>query len=370
MNISEIVDQGRQFREELRLVKRQIGAVGFEWYPYDTLSSLVHLERMLTGPNRQLLAGKPLRILDVGCQDGELSFLLERLGHEVVAIDHPVYNHNGMQGVKALREALGSAVQLHEMDIDRQFTLPHDSYDLVLVLGVLYHVRNPFYLLEELARRASYCLMSTRVARRFPGGAEMPEGVALAYLLHDRELNDDETNYFIFSEPGLRVMAERAYWEICDYATVGQSENSEPVRLDRDERAFCLLKSRYDRLADLELLTGWHAAEQTGWRWTERSFSARARWAGAIAPKTVAVDLYLADNVLRNANPLRLSLAINGEAVTPEVCRNAGRHTMVRRLGKNYVNQILFEFELNGALPPDEQDSRERGVIVESIRIE
>ena len=37
MNISEIVDQGRQFREELRLVKRQIAAVGFEWYPYDNV---------------------------------------------------------------------------------------------------------------------------------------------------------------------------------------------------------------------------------------------------------------------------------------------------------------------------------------------
>jgi len=50
---------------------------------------------------------------------------------------------------------------------DRPFTLPHDAYDVVLFLGILYHLRNPFYVLEELARRTTHLLLSTRIARRY-----------------------------------------------------------------------------------------------------------------------------------------------------------------------------------------------------------
>ena len=170
------------------------------------------MEKLLTGANRDLLDGRG-RVLDMGSQDGELAFFLESLGYQVVAVDHPAYNHNGMRGIRALKAALGSAVEIHELDVDRPFTLPHDTYDLVFFLGILYHLRNPFYVLEELSRRTTRCFLSTRVARRFPDGSAMPPNVALAYLLAEEELNQDNSNYFIFSESGLRVMLERAHWD-------------------------------------------------------------------------------------------------------------------------------------------------------------
>src|SRR5947209_6769956 len=175
----------------LRQAKQRIGDPGFEWYRYDTLAALDHINRLLTGENRALLSGAKGRILDLGCGDGELSFFLETLGYQVVAVDHALYNHNGMQGVRALKAALGSSVEIYEIDLDRPFTLPHDTYDLVFFLGILYHLRNPFYVLEELARRAGQCLLSTRVARRFPNGKLMPDGVSLAYLVGEDELNAD-----------------------------------------------------------------------------------------------------------------------------------------------------------------------------------
>jgi len=150
----------------------------------------------------------------------------------VVAVDHPAYNHNGMRGIRALKAALGSAVEIHELDADRPFTLPHDTYDLVFFLGILYHLRNPFYVLEELARRTTHCFLNTRVARRFPDGSAMPANVALAYLLAEEELNQDNSNYFIFSEPGLRVMLDRAHWRIRDYVSLGDTSLSDPVRLE------------------------------------------------------------------------------------------------------------------------------------------
>src|SRR5690606_4198047 len=121
---------------------------------------------------------------------GELSFLLEALGFHVTAIDHPSYNHNGMQGIRALRSALGSSIEIHEVDLDRQFTLPSASYDLILFLGVLYHLRNPFFVLEELAKRAHHCLLSTRIASHLPTGSPLEKEAPLAYLLDSGELND------------------------------------------------------------------------------------------------------------------------------------------------------------------------------------
>src|SRR5687767_5576080 len=206
----------RLFQDTLADARVRIGRTGFEWYPYDTLANLGRVEQLLSQDLESFLgnACPDRRILDVGCGDGELAFFLESLGYDVVAIDHPTHNHNGMQGVRALRTELGSSIELHEVDLDRQFQLPHESYDAVIFFGVLYHLRNPFYVLEELAKRAKYCLLSTRIARRFPDGGKMPKDVALAYLLEEQELNQDESNYFIFSEQGLRVLIARSYWRI------------------------------------------------------------------------------------------------------------------------------------------------------------
>jgi len=129
VDAADLLRPAAAFAQTLRATRRGL-AVDFEWYPYDTLSALWHIEKLLTAPNRNLLSGR-LRILDLGSQDGELAFFLESLGHQVIAADHPAYNHNGMRGIRALKNALRSSIEVHEIDLDRPFSLPHDSYDLV-----------------------------------------------------------------------------------------------------------------------------------------------------------------------------------------------------------------------------------------------
>jgi SAM-dependent methyltransferase len=362
-------DQADDFRQTITRIKSDVGPVDFEWYPSDTLSAFVHLDRLLTGDNRSLFSGKK-RILDLGCQDGEISFFLESAGHEVVAVDHPTYNHDGMRGIRALKEALGSSVQLCDVDLDRQFRLPDGTYDVAVVLGVLYHLRNPFYVLDELARRASYCLLSTRIARRFPDGTPVPPGLPIAYLLDERELNDDETNYFIFSEYGLRTLLARTYWDLCDYMSVGGTLDSDPIRPDRDERFFCLLKSRYGRLANVEFLDGWHQPEESGWRWTEREFSARVHWDGSGPPRIIIVETFISEQLIGCHNALRLSLSLNGRQLAPEVYRSCGSKKLIRKLRGVTAGEFFLEFSLSGALPADDSDPRERGIIVTAIRAE
>ena len=288
----------------------------------------------------------------------------------MTALDHPTYNHNSMRGVRTLKEELGSKIELRDVDLDRQFHLPDRRYDIALVLGVLYHLRNPFYTLEELASHASYCLLSTRIARRYPDGTPMPPNFPIAYLLAERELNEDETNYFIFSEPGLRTLFQRTFWDLRSFVTVGRTGDSDPVRLDRDERIFCLMKSRYGKVADVEFLEGWHKPEESGWRWTQREFSARVHWNSGHRPRRLVLDLFLPDDLMSHVHPLQLSVSVNGEALTPEVYRASGSHTLIRGLRAPSGEDFLVKFSLSGALPPSPTDDRERGIIVSSIRVE
>lgn len=359
--MTPLLSQAAAFGKTLAQAKRELRAE-FEWYPYDTLSALWHIDKLLSPPHRDALAPRRARVLDFGSQDGELAFFLESLGYQVIAADHPAYNHNGMRGIRALKAELGSRIEIHEIDADRPFTLPHDSYDLVLFLGILYHLRNPFYVLEELARRATHLLLSTRIARAYPGGQPMPADLAIAYLLRENELNRDDSNYFIFSETALRVLLERTHWNVRDFLTLGAAA-SDPIRADRDERAFCYAQSRHERLANLELLRGWHESEDTGWRWTERTFAARVR-----AGKTLTMRFYIADESIRRLSRLTLSATANQRPLAPAVYDTPGPATYVRDLGAG-EDEVLLEFALDGALEPEEADSRQRGVIVAAIEV-
>jgi SAM-dependent methyltransferase len=367
MDITALASEAGRFRERVRRVKESLGDTGFEWYPYDTLSALGHLEKLLTGENRLLFDGRG-RVLDMGSQDGELAFFLESLGYQVVAADHPAYNHNGMRGIRALKAALGSAVEIHEIDADRPFTLPHDGYDIAVFLGILYHLRNPFYVLEELSRRATHCLVSTRVARCLPDGRPLPANAALAYLLAEKELNEDNSNYFIFNEAALRVMLDRAHWEVLDWVTLGDTSRSNPVDAAHDERAFCLLRSRHERLTNLELLYGWHESEETGWRWTAREFAVRVR-TGAGA-RALTMKVYIPEESLRRLGTITLSASVHGQSLAgqllePAVFEAAGLATVVREVAAK--GEVEVRFRLDKTLPPDEDDARERGVIVAAI---
>jgi len=369
--IEAVRDLAGPYREVLCRARLGIRNPGFQWYPYDTLSSIAHCNQLLHGANRAILGplGAGRKVLDLGCADGELGFFLESLGYQVTAVDHGVYNHNGMRGARALKAALGSSVELVELDLDRPFQLPGGPYDFAFFLGTLYHLRNPFHVLEELAQRTAYCFLSTRIARRFPGGAPMPKDVALAYLLDETELNNDESNYFVFSEPGLRLALKRTYWDVLDFLPVGDTRRSDPVRADRDERAFCFLRSRFDRLANVELLDGWHRAEGTGWRWTGREFSFRIRSTGAARPRTVAIDLFLPDELFAANGTVALSGTVNGSELEPAEFRRAGAHVLVRPLPRD-AEDMVVRFCLASALAADAHDSRERGVVVVSISAE
>jgi tRNA (mo5U34)-methyltransferase len=95
-------------------------------------------------------------VLDVGAWDGFFSFEAERRGAaRVVALDTFSWqargSGTGKAGFELARRALGSRVEdveVEVMDISPQTV--GATFDVVLFLGVLYHLRHPFLALERL----------------------------------------------------------------------------------------------------------------------------------------------------------------------------------------------------------------------------
>jgi hypothetical protein len=108
---------------------------------------------------------------------------------------------------------------------------------MAVALGILYHLRNPMAFLITLALHSERLLLSTRIARKTPDGLVISH-LPLAYLLGRREANDDPTNYWIFTRPGLERLLLRSGWRTVSAITVGDVVHSNPVDPQYDERMF------------------------------------------------------------------------------------------------------------------------------------
>lgn len=100
------------------------------------------------------LAGKS--VLDIGAWDGFFSFEAERRGAaRVLATDSYVWQGRGKWGSKAgfelARQALHSRVEDMEIDVMELSPERVGTFDVVLMLGVLYHMRHPLLALERAA---------------------------------------------------------------------------------------------------------------------------------------------------------------------------------------------------------------------------
>lgn len=371
-DIRELARQAAAFRKELLRVKRRLGSQELQWYPYDTLQVFPVLEKLLTGAHRDLLglAGAD-PILDIGCGDGDSTFFFESLGRSVDAIDYAPANYNQMRGVAALARELKSSAGVYEMDLDSFFTLPRNRYGLTICHGLLYHLKNPYYLLETLARVSRYCLLSTRVARLAPDHRKSLHEIPVAYLVDDLETNNDPTNFWIFSEAGLRRILARTRWELCDYLTTGCREGSDPASPDRDERAYCLLRSpALDRQWSVTLLEGWHPMEGGHFRWTKQRFAVELEASPAAPCSELSLEFHLPKEHLAKLGPVSLSVSVNGNALPGETYSSHGDHTFLRKIPPGLADgaRLHLDFALDKALAPGTRDARELGVAISFAR--
>jgi tRNA (mo5U34)-methyltransferase len=88
-----------------------------------------------------------MRALDIGAFDGYFAFELERRGADVVAIDNLPTHRTGFGIVK---EFLRSKVEHRMANVYDLSAEQFGKFDLVLFLGVLYHLRNPMLALDRI----------------------------------------------------------------------------------------------------------------------------------------------------------------------------------------------------------------------------
>jgi tRNA (mo5U34)-methyltransferase len=148
------------------------------------------------------LAG--LSVLDIGAWDGFYSFAAERLGADrVVATDEFAWQHlgTGRRGFDCAHRALGSKVEPVEIDVmDLAPEKLGGTFDVVLFLGVLYHLRDPMAALERVASvTGDLLVLETHVDML---GTRRP---AAAFYPND-ELYGDVTNWWGPNIPALSGM--------------------------------------------------------------------------------------------------------------------------------------------------------------------
>jgi tRNA (mo5U34)-methyltransferase len=100
------------------------------------------------------LTGKT--VLDIGAWDGFFSFAAECAGaSRVLAVDAPAWRDEPWgtkAGFELAREVLGSKVEDHYAELEDLTPETVGTFDVVLLLGVLYHVKDPLCLIERVAR--------------------------------------------------------------------------------------------------------------------------------------------------------------------------------------------------------------------------
>jgi SAM-dependent methyltransferase len=357
------IAHSKQFETQLAAAKSQpIGGI-YHWYPYNTISSVSLIAPLLTNHFAAFQAGLNGKLLDIGCGDGDLAYLFASLGCQVAAIDLAKCNFNWLMGVRTLGTRLNLPIEIHEMDLDSGFDLKGGPYGLALLLGILYHLKNPFLVLETLARNARYCLLSTRVAAKSMAGTRIREE-PLVYLLDHREANDDPTNYWVFSHAGLRRIAKRSGWRILDWRSVGPYE-SNPAASDADERMFLFLRSQLcSAPAQLTLLSGWTEPLPQNWAWTEKKFSFEVLIEEERRPPSFLLGFLIPD-AIANVSPVTVHCTVNGQPVGTEVYKSAGDKIFEKPIPASVDHRapMQFEFAVEHGFDPH-PDPRPLGVIM------
>jgi tRNA (mo5U34)-methyltransferase len=131
------------------------------------------------------LAGKS--VLDIGAYDGFFSFAAERAGaSRVLAVDAPAWDEQDSLGSKTsfdyAREVLNSKVEDFRCDLHELTPELIGTFDVVFLLGVLYHLEDPINSLRRVARLTDELLVvetlvdmtwTKRPAAAFYPGAEI-----------------------------------------------------------------------------------------------------------------------------------------------------------------------------------------------------
>ena len=148
------------------------------------------------------VAGKS--VLDIGAWDGYFSFESERRGAaRVVATDHFCWSGEGWGnrlGFDYIHAKTNSKVEPVDVDVMGLPSTNLGQFDVVLFLGVFYHLKDPYVGLESAAKMCSDHLVVETVT------ALPREKLPAMRLFESGELGGDPTNFWAPNLAALELM--------------------------------------------------------------------------------------------------------------------------------------------------------------------
>ncbi len=236
-------------------------------YPYNTLDNLDLLDKLFAPTQLTFTeAASSGPILDLGCGDGDMGFYQSAQGHHVDMVDFEETNHNQMQMARHLSNALPGNHTVTSIDIDRGLHALDKHYSLTIAFGLLYHLKNPFLVLGDLALRSSFAAVSTRII----DSKLLPENLAAAYLVDNHELGADNTNFWLLNSKGFERLAKRCGWRVFSRVRFGNPKAGDMQ--NKDAREALLLASTYSVFDNIRLTYGINRVEFETYRWTQDKF--------------------------------------------------------------------------------------------------
>lgn len=139
-------------------------------------------------------------VLDIGAWDGFFSFEAEKRGAlKVLAIDNFYRNtldYTGTQGFEVAKEILKSNVEFKKASVYDLSPEKFGMFDIVLFLGVFYHLKNPLLGLEKIFSVTKDVLIMETHYDPYDGDKKTP----LARFYENAEINNDPTTWWGFNE--------------------------------------------------------------------------------------------------------------------------------------------------------------------------
>ncbi|MFZ0042374.1 MAG: DUF1698 domain-containing protein [Solirubrobacteraceae bacterium] len=159
-------------------------------------------------------------VLDIGTTNGGVAFELERRGAgRVLAVDILDAEHFGFNAIKRL---LGSEAEHLQANIYELPSLLKEQFDIVLFMGVLYHLRHPLLALDNVRRltRGMAYIESAICDAELPDLATTP----VARFYRTDALGSDPSNWF---SPNLLTLTE--WCESCGLEVLTSSSWPDPT---------------------------------------------------------------------------------------------------------------------------------------------
>jgi hypothetical protein len=240
---------------------------GATLYPHDIISNNfpIIIDLLQASGSSDFLREKDIEtVLDVGGANGDLSFVFAGAGFETTLIDLSISYERSPLVASLVNLQLGANVRVVDHSVDGYFDyndlmehtvnsgqFSHDSHSevfgLVICFGLLYHLKNPLAFLESVSKICRYCILGTWLMSYLPDNITRVRDAPLTYFLGPGELNNDASNYWVFTDASFRRLAERAGFSIvCSVSAFGREDKiSNPVDINYLERGFLLLRSGY-----------------------------------------------------------------------------------------------------------------------------